>query len=218
MSNLTDTQLVLLSNAAQREDGALIRPEKFHPPALGRAVKLLLAKGFVINGPVSGTRPPWDRNDEGDPFALFITPSGLEAIGVTTASNPQAVEKKLEPAVASGSPVSDLGATPAKISKAKRGRASAALHDKRYNGVGSSPSTAGTLPVETSRNRANSKMSIVVSMLRTPEGVSIGDIMKATDWQAHSVRGAIAGAIKKKLGLSVISERRGDERFYRIAE
>ncbi len=67
-------------------------------------------------------------------------------------------------------------------------------------------------------SRSKSKLSKVIEMLRAPEGVSIADIMKATDWQAHSVRGAIAGAIKKKLGLSVISERRGDERFYRIAE
>ena len=55
-------------------------------------------------------------------------------------------------------------------------------------------------------------------MLRAPEGASITAIMTATDWQAHSVRGAIAGAIKKKLGLNVISERRDDERFYRIAK
>jgi hypothetical protein len=68
-----------------------------------------------------------------------------------------------------------------------------------------------------SASRSTSKLSKVVEMLRTPDGASIADIMKATDWQAHSVRGAIAGAIKKKLGLSVISERRGDERFYRIA-
>jgi hypothetical protein len=83
---------------------------------------------------------------------------------------------------------------------------------------------SSTLPIEPeanrkppTSNRSNSKLSKVVEMLRAPEGVSIADIMKATDWQAHSVRGAIAGAIKKKLGLSVISERRGDERFYRIA-
>lgn len=68
------------------------------------------------------------------------------------------------------------------------------------------------------QHRPGSKLATVVAMLRAPEGASITAIMTATDWQAHSVRGAIAGAIKKKLGLNVISERRDDERFYRIAK
>jgi hypothetical protein len=42
-------------------------------------------------------------------------------------------------------------------------------------------------------------------------------MMGATGWQAHSVRGAISGAIKKKLGLAVVSERVGETRTYRIA-
>lgn len=78
------------------------------------------------------------------------------------------------------------------------------------------PTEPEVFPKSPPASRSNSKLSKVVEMLRAPEGASIADIMKATDWQAHSVRGAIAGAIKKKLGLSVISERRGDERIYRI--
>ena len=53
-------------------------------------------------------------------------------------------------------------------------------------------------------------------MLRKPSGASIKAIMSATGWQSHSVRGAISGAIKKKLGLKVASETRDGERFYRI--
>ena len=64
--------------------------------------------------------------------------------------------------------------------------------------------------------RSNSKIANVVEMMRKPGGVTLNAIMDATDWQAHSVRGAISGAIKKKLGLKVISEMRGDERIYRI--
>ncbi|MDI1285999.1 MAG: DUF3489 domain-containing protein, partial [Reyranella sp.] len=40
-----------------------------------------------------------------------------------------------------------------------------------------------------------------------PEGATIDDIVKALDWQAHTVRGAIAGALKKKLGLKIESEK-----------
>lgn len=55
-------------------------------------------------------------------------------------------------------------------------------------------------------------------MLRRPTGASIDEIMAATGWQAHTIRGAIAGALKKKLGLAVESEKvEGRGRVYRIA-
>jgi hypothetical protein len=55
-------------------------------------------------------------------------------------------------------------------------------------------------------------------MLRRPEGASLDQIMEATGWQKHTVRGAISGALKKKRGLEVTSEK-GDsgERVYKIA-
>ena len=64
--------------------------------------------------------------------------------------------------------------------------------------------------------RPNSKIANVVAMMRKPGGATLKAIMDTTDWQAHSVRGAISGAIKKKLGLKVVSEMRGEERTYRI--
>ena len=44
-------------------------------------------------------------------------------------------------------------------------------------------------------------------MLKHPDGASIAVIMAATNWLAHSVRGAIAGVVRKKLGLAVVSEK-----------
>ena len=55
-------------------------------------------------------------------------------------------------------------------------------------------------------------------MLRRPEGATIAEIVEATGWASHTTRGFFAGAIKKKLGLTIVSERidaRG--RCYRIA-
>jgi hypothetical protein len=53
-------------------------------------------------------------------------------------------------------------------------------------------------------------------MLRRKEGATIAQIVAATGWQPHSVRGFFAGALKKKLGLTVTSEKVGDQRIYRI--
>lgn len=68
------------------------------------------------------------------------------------------------------------------------------------------------------RTRDNSKQAEVIRMLQRPEGATIGQICTATGWQAHTVRGTFAGAIKKKLGLTIVSDKpQGGERVYRIA-
>jgi len=65
--------------------------------------------------------------------------------------------------------------------------------------------------------RAGSKQALLVELLQRPEGATIADIQAETDWQAHSVRGAISGVCKKKLGLAVASAVEGERgRVYRI--
>ncbi|MEI9930579.1 MAG: DUF3489 domain-containing protein [Rhizomicrobium sp.] len=63
----------------------------------------------------------------------------------------------------------------------------------------------------------DSKLGSIITLLRRPNGASIGDLCKATGWQAHSVRGALSGAIKKKLGLALTTEKTAGTRLYRIA-
>ena len=68
------------------------------------------------------------------------------------------------------------------------------------------------------RTRDNSKQADVIRMLQRPEGATIGQICAATGWQAHTVRGTFAGAFKKNLGLTIVSDKpQGGERVYRIA-
>ena len=94
---------------------------------------------------------------------------------------------------------------PKPSSRAKRSRPSDPAKKKAHTSL-----NVGVLPT--------GKIATLISLLRRAKGASIADMMKAAGWQAHSVRGAICGSIKKKLGLNVASEKTDGVRFYRIVD
>lgn len=65
--------------------------------------------------------------------------------------------------------------------------------------------------------RADSKQAKLIALLRRSEGATLAQLVKALGWQAHTVRGAMSGALKRKLGLSIVSEKSDGARVYRIA-
>ena len=92
-----------------------------------------------------------------------------------------------------------------------------------YSTLGIMDEQDETPPAETPpapvQRRRGTKQETLIEMLRAESGATIDEIAAATGWQTHTVRGAMSGALKKKLGLTITSEKvDGRGRCYRIAE
>jgi hypothetical protein len=64
--------------------------------------------------------------------------------------------------------------------------------------------------------RHDTKLAGLITLLRRRQGANIAEMIEATGWQAHSVRGALSGTLKRKLGLAVTSEKAEGARIYRL--
>jgi hypothetical protein len=93
-----------------------------------------------------------------------------------------------------------------------KGRASA----KPRSGTKSRSKGKPAMPVVRHNTRSGSKQAAVLALLSRPDGATITAIMEATSWQAHTVRGFLAGVVRKKLGLPLDSEKTDGERVYRV--
>ena len=71
--------------------------------------------------------------------------------------------------------------------------------------------------VESPAPRAGSKQAQVIDLFRRAEGATVSEVIAATGWQPHTVRGIVSGTLKKKLGLTVVSAKEERGRVYRIA-
>jgi hypothetical protein len=208
MSKLSDTQLVILSAASQRDDGGVELPANIKGEATQKVIGKLVRAGLLEEVRASGSLPVWRRYAESGPMALRITKQGLKAIDAEEEPAPEAVTvphqaPALEPKRAAPKAI----VAHKQISVA----AQKSVHKKKHR-AGKSKTTTGLQP----QNRSNSKQARVLAMLRQPEGAKIADIMRLTKWQQHSVRGFFAGVVRKKFGLNLSSKKVDSDRVYRI--
>ena len=103
--------------------------------------------------------------------------------------------------------------SPAKTTTAKRTAVAGAAKPAESRGQASGPAIT---PSIRQAKRPSGKLGALAALLETDTGTTIEAMMEATGWQAHSIRGAISGSLKKKLGLEILSEKTKTGRIYRI--
>ena len=136
------------------------------------------------------------------------TPAALNEGEIVVASN-----EELHAAVLSAKQLLALWNALPNVAKRKKVGDRAALIDQLWRGIEALPDPEPRPDV----NR-RSKQEGVIAMLRRPEGATVDEVVSATGWQRHTVRGVFSGTLKKKLGLTLASAKEERGRVYRIAE
>lgn len=192
MPKLTDTQLVILSAAAARDGGAALplpKSLRIKGAAATKVLDGLLRKKFLDEKPAIPDSESWRADEEGRRRMLVISEAGLKTID--------------------GAPADETRKAPAR----------AEVPTRPPRSGGNTTAARRRKQVDAPAVRQGTKQALMIDLLKRKQGATIDEIVEATSWLPHSVRGAISGGLKKKLGLAVSSEKIDDRgRVYHITE
>jgi hypothetical protein len=160
----------------------------------GKIAKALIVKNLAISLPIVGGG---DR--------LIITAAGCRALLTRRSGTASTSAAAALAAADSDQPSGQAEA----IAATKQG-------EMQTSEAAAPEQTAGSTSAPTENRGPKGKLGALIDLLQRPEGASVEDMMTATGWQSHSVRGALSGALKKKHRMAIVSERTDAGRVYRI--
>ncbi len=201
MAKLTDAQLMLLLNAAARDDGAAIVPAKMHKAAAAKVAASLVSRRLMREMRAKPGMPILRETGDGRSASLVITRAGRAAIGAKPAS-----KTSNGTGVVALEAVEDLETRPHQSSGPRA--------------LAAEPAALGTLDagmaLASAAPRPGTKLALVIDMLAKAEGVTLAGLVSATGWRPHTARAVLTGL--RKRGFAIERERvdGADSSTYRI--
>jgi hypothetical protein len=190
MAKLTDTQLIVLSAAAGRDDGVAVVPVKMNRVAASKVGASLVTRKLMREMRAKREMPVWRQGEDGRPISLIITRAGRDAIGVEEDATAEAQRPSNEPLRETEAPADE-----------KR--------SQDRSGEKPSIDRGATSP------RAGTKQALVIAMLCTKKGATLDALVDATGWLPHTTRAALTGLRKRGFAIERTRED-GSDSIYRI--
>jgi len=189
---LDDAETIILMAAVNRDDRmALPVPDSITASAdqVARKIKRLIKLSFLEEVPAKLEDGLWRKSEDDRHLTLKVTPLAFKVLGLDV---PEAVKATGDQTV--DVPDAGIGAAP------PTEKATPAVPNSRGKRV------ARKKPAKPSNRDKVSKTEALLTLLERPKGASLDELMKASGWQAHSVRGFLSAVVKKKLRLKLASE------------
>ena len=190
MAKLTDTQLIVLSAAAARDDGVAVVPAKMNRAAASKVGASLVTRKLMREVRSKPGMPVWRQDEDGRPISLIITRAGRDAIGVEEDARAEAQSPSNEPLRETETPTAE-----------KRSRDGSGEKES-IDGGAASP-------------RAGTKQALVITMLCAKGGATLNALVDATGWLPHTTRAALTGLRKRGFSIERTREE-GSDSIYRI--
>lgn len=219
---LTDTQLVLLSQASQRADGKVVPPAHLKGSIFRRVMASLVGKGLVQATAAPEASAAGQQDDDPAVTCPVISPAGLAALGIADEvdgpTNPGTMQGAVtDGASTQGEVLKCPGVVPSKQATSRpKTRRQVAQADPD---VALSGAHAGSqAEMEVARQpRAGSKQAMVLDLLAHPDGATLDMVMTGTGWLPHTARAVLSGLRKRGYGIERINGGDGGSRYRLIA-
>jgi Protein of unknown function (DUF3489) len=185
---LTDSQLVMLSAASQRDDRCLEQSKRFKGSDAPKLAEKLIKAGLAREVQAKAGMPVWRRDDEaGRSYALKLTAAGLRAIAVD------------EDEAREGSKAAEESTGPV-------------VNEAAETSIPPTSSTSGVEPI-VSTPREGSKIGRVIALLQRDQGATLEEIVAATDWLPHTSRAALTGLRKRGFAIERLARAEGGKGY-----